>query len=114
MRDIVNGKKEFEGPIARRLGRKQDVDEFSWLREHILREKRPEYETEQRHVRKGGYHNITPRFMRRMLLQVWKQCPMMEWNNQSKKWDVKWGGQDNDVHDDELSIFEDIRASKPP
>jgi hypothetical protein len=120
LRDMVKGKKAFEGPITRRIGRKQAADELSWLQEHIRREKKPEYEAEEPQVRKDDYHKITPRFMRRMLLQVWKQCPMMEWNDQSKNWDVRWGGlveladgQDNDVHGDELGLFEDVRVSNP-
>lgn len=37
------------------------------------------------------FHRITPRLMRNMWVQVFKQCPMMEWDGEGKRWVVIWG-----------------------
>lgn len=36
-------------------------------------------------------HRITPRFMRKLWVQVFKQCPMMEWDGDARRWIVVWG-----------------------
>ncbi|RMX77869.1 hypothetical protein D0869_09541 [Hortaea werneckii] len=37
-------------------------------------------------------HAITPRYMKRMWATVFAQCPLMEWEGESEKWKVTWGG----------------------
>jgi len=37
-------------------------------------------------------HRITPRFMQRLWAQVFAQCPRIDWNYETQRWDVEWGG----------------------
>lgn len=36
-------------------------------------------------------HTITPRFMRRLRGQIFEKCPVMKWNAEKRRWNVKWG-----------------------
>lgn len=38
-------------------------------------------------------HALTPRFMQRLYVQVFSQCPLMDWDVESQQWKVTWGGQ---------------------
>jgi hypothetical protein len=42
-------------------------------------------------------HHITPRFMVRIWQTVFSQCPTMLYNEEKKKWDVKWGANSYDL-----------------
>ncbi|KAK0355003.1 hypothetical protein LTR02_003926 [Friedmanniomyces endolithicus] len=52
-------------------------------------------------------HQITPRFMRRLWTQVFAQCPVMEWDTVTSRWEVTWGeqalGGDGVVQEDEMT-----------
>jgi hypothetical protein len=37
-------------------------------------------------------HRITPRFMRHLWMEVFKECPMLQADGVGKKWKVTWGG----------------------
>ncbi len=36
-------------------------------------------------------HRVTGRFMRRMWARIFEQCPQMDWDPSSQKWNVEWG-----------------------
>ena len=38
-------------------------------------------------------HTMTPRFMRRLYVEVFSQCPLMNWDAEGKQWKVVWGLQ---------------------
>ena len=42
---------------------------------------------------KGAHrpHRITPRYMQRLWRRVFETCPCMRWNEDVKRWNVKWG-----------------------
>ena len=55
------------------------------------------------------WHELTPRYMQRMWGRVFLQCPMMQWNEEKRRWYISWGrpyagtavaiGTDSDVDD---------------
>ena len=36
-------------------------------------------------------HTITPRYMRRLRGRIFLHCPVMKWDAEGRRWDVKWG-----------------------
>jgi len=36
-------------------------------------------------------HRVSGRFMRRMWARIFEQCPQMDWDPSSRKWNVEWG-----------------------
>lgn len=61
-------------------------------------------------------HEMTPRYMRRMWASVFAQCPLMKWDAEKARWNVKWGKVDEekgvvlsvDRPDFDLSPFEGV------
>ena len=68
LRDLSTGKISFEGPVRRR----GDVGPIS-------------------NIVVGRRHMIDARFMRKLWVNIFNQCPTMSWDPVNGKWSLKWG-----------------------
>lgn len=88
LRQLATGEITFDGPTPRRSLAKSDG-------------RTPQHDTalELTLIGKpdtkvfGNYHarELTTRSMRRGWAQVFRQCPVMDWDGERQQWDVRWG-----------------------
>lgn len=83
LRDLALRKKTGKLPITRR---KQLTSPPSVLEMVVKRGKLP-----ADMFRKGHAHHVTPRFMQRVWIDVFSQCPLMKYDSSTQKWTVTWG-----------------------
>lgn len=88
LRNLAQGKVEEGIVVQRRASKVEELDDqgVSTALEAIIAGGRAPVDRLQRDV-----HRITPRFMRKLWAEVFKQCPMMEWDGEEKRWSVIWG-----------------------
>jgi hypothetical protein len=94
LRDLASGKSAIEHLPARRSSPsiegkngKASSDEDA-LEMVVMRGKVSKKAFENRNA-----HTLSPRFMRRLYAEVFGQCPVMELENSTGRWNVRWGGQ---------------------
>lgn len=83
LRDLALRKKTGKLPITRR---KQLTPPPSVLEMVVKRGKLP-----ADMFRKGHAHHVTPRFMQRVWLDVFSQCPLMKYDPSTQRWSITWG-----------------------
>lgn len=106
LRDLALGQAPWEGPMKRRTPLTQtkvkgpsrngnqpvNINEITpHFGASSVLENNEIFKEENRKLLGSNPHTLTPRFMRRLWGQVFLQCPMMKWDAERCRWDVKWG-----------------------
>ena len=86
LRSLATGEIVWHGPAQRRA---RTHDDSSRLLASTLLEGPSKGHT-FRDYANGRPHEITPRLMRRLWAMVFKHVPVFSWNQNSKKWTVRW------------------------
>lgn len=98
--DLATGKEKWLGPPQRRARGTSSFPEDGNAADEEVKELRKELQAVARareaEVLAREAHTLTPRYMRRMWADIYAQCPVMRWNGEKKKWDVKWGRVDEE------------------
>ena len=95
--ELASGKIPWAGPRERRAHRtyswETDLDEgqMTWSATKTAAQRARDELTRAREA-----HTLTPRYMRRLWGSVFAQCPVMVWDVEKAKWDVKWGRVDDE------------------
>jgi hypothetical protein len=83
LRDLALGVNRAQPPIPRRTNLTPPPSVLEMV---VARGKLPD-----NLFRKDHAHNITPRFMQRLWVEVFSQCSLMNYDSASDKWNVIWG-----------------------
>jgi hypothetical protein len=94
LRDLASGKSAIEPFPARRSlesfnkGRNRQGSNEDALEMVVMRGMVSKKVFENRNA-----HTLSPRFMRRLYADVFNQCPVMDLETSTGRWNVRWGGQ---------------------
>ena len=116
--ELAVGKIKWAGPPKRRASRIYSWDTQTQVFEGKAwwRPKTYAQEARDKLSRAREAHELTPRYMRRMWASVFAQCPVLKWDAEKARWNVKWGKVDEekgvvlsmDRPDFDLSPFEGV------
>ena len=103
LRDLATGQLQFESPPPRRSrrGQAQEPNLLQFLRmphkPQLTGVEELKFDAEEGFIpvlveRPNDYSTMPQRSLRRMYAKIWNQSPLIEKNQATGYWDVKWGG----------------------